>query len=459
MIPGFGLKSSGTPQSQTWNAHYSYKFETACSADLVITDSYCLERTTEGLGYTNVTWCENNKTYLLSARCPGQSISTLRSSITSDQFNLTKGAIPVYFPSKIDGVTFRIDETYDWGTMSFVYTNHGQYPPIASLRVIAGKDVFCADSVCKTAYVMIDNPAKYVIISGDDTQDTIARMTAFIQDNIGKTYSVDFTPLSLMDGAYAFNRAAKVCEYPYGLLRAEKSKIDWANDLFITDTDFTRLYWPFSFYYDPAVWDRTDSIATQMDLMTGEYSFVKKLDKPDTYQLCASDMLQNCAAACSTNDALAIGQCPAPGTYPLASDLPMIVSTLKKLYTPTSFKTPMCFLLFDRLGEQDVTGSASPAGEGAVVMKLEGNPTMYVMAVKGVVNVDELKSILKSKYSLFNPVVTRTSMQGECIQYRYDNGYVFVCDYHGVSLLGFDFCDKAEDCRSLITNAIDTLQH
>ncbi len=456
MIKGFGLNFDGTLNKQSWSSLYTYKFQSGCSAELTISGDECSPQITEGLGYVNETWCDNKRKYKLSARCPGQSISSIKSSIISDQFNLTQ-QIPVYLPSKIAGITFEIDEAYDWGTMSLVYTNHGKYPLLKGSVQVSGRDVFCADPACKQAYVMIDHPAKYVILSTDSDQRTAERMAKFIQDNIERVYKPDFSPLNFMSDAYAYNRGVRVCYYPYGLMRAEKSKVDWLRGIFITDMEFNRIYWPFTFYYDPAVWSKSDVIGTQMDLITGEFSFAKKMSEPGKYQLCTSEQIQNCAEACSAENVLAIDKCPTAGSPILQAELPSIVSVFGRLYNSTSYRDPFCLILFDSLGEVDITGMQS-TGYGTAVLKLDkGVSTLYLIALKGNVNVQKIESILERKYSIQNMEVTRVSTQGDCIEYRYKMGYAAVCDYHDLSFLAFSYCERVEDCKPVIDEAIQII--
>lgn len=457
LLSAFGLRMDGDPFSKSWSSIYSYYFQPGCSADLYVTNEPCAERTNEGSGYTNKTWCSGGKTYTLSSRCLSQSVTSIQSSIWSDQLNLTKDIL-IYLPSKIVGVTLRIDESYDWGDASFVYTNHGEYLPQAKSVSVSGKQAFCADPSCNRMFVMVDHPAKYVSVSGSDPERTRQAMTRFIGDNLEHVYEPRLSSLSFLSNAYAFNRAVKVCAYPYGLMRAEKTKVDWPSGTLLTDLEFTRIYWPFAFYYDPSVLSKPDTIGTQFNLMTGEFSYVKKLSDPGKYQLCASEQMMTCSEACSADDVLALGSCSSSGMVPFQSELPGMISMFKRFYTHANFKDAMCFYLFDNQGEQDLL-QAGATGNGFVFMKLDkASPTVNLMAFKGVVDTSMLESILKRRYGITRISFNRVAIDRDCMEYEYDNGYVANCDVGGISYVAFNTCDRKDDCRAAIDAAVQTIQ-
>jgi hypothetical protein len=261
-----------------------------------------------------------------------------------------------------------------------------------------------------------------------------------------------------MSGAYAGNRAVKTCYNPYGLLYAEKSKVDWPKNIFLTDRDFHRMYAPFSYFYDSSILQENYKLmGTQMKDLNGEFTVSTRMEN-GKYQLCSSDRMLSCTEACSNEGALVIGECPALGSVVLRNELPLVIDTLNKLYTFTSHEDMLCFYLFDNLGESHMTGTDT-TGRGLAFSKLEtgGDYPLYLMIFKGDVDPEVLKSTLENKYDVDRAKVTTSLTKDNCIKYRYGNGYGLICYRPPISIVAFTNCVVRERCEDPISNAMEIL--
>ncbi len=435
----FGIKTRTEPDSTRYTVKTSYSFP-GCKAQLVYGKGECLPGTTEGGGYVNTTWCDNEEFFTLSMKCPGESVSSIKYSILSDQEEIA-GPIRVYLPARVDAITVKVYDNIGDDSIGFVYTNHADYPPRKGTELINNIRVFCADEDCLTMYAF-QTPARYLITSG---KGSLSLMNQLLSDNPSITNPLELGALSHISTPtmYGFNHGIRVCVNPYNVVIADPTQTDILREMSVIDSDSgPRIYTPISYFKDDTFWHSPKVIGTQLKMLTGEYDSCKSLTE-NKYSICSSSSSTNCVESCSADNALILGECNTDGTVPLLSKLGDALTLLRDMNPDESLS---CLTLMDELGTQKLVGEK--INSAVAFSRIKSNHTIHVFFFNTTIEPSTLNRILSNKYSYRDGAnVARVNTIGSCTEYRYNYGFATTCDINGLNVLGFTNCERRDECR------------
>lgn len=446
------LTSVMVPTSQTKITHTTYQFPN-CKVDLIESNAPCSPRITEGAGYVNATWCAGEVTFQLSAKCPGQTLESIKYSLFTQEQQTSPFNATIYLPIKLTTFTEKVEEQNEIGALTFGYTTHGEYPELQNITSLEGERVFCSNQDCTEAFILLDTPAKYLLVKTDTPSTTLGVITRLILDNPGRVYSPNVTDaLTHLGWTYAYNRAASICTNAFGLIRAESVVFDWERDLIFSHREWgTKVLYPFDFFLDRTFWDSPVAIGAQTDKLT-EFSVTRALG--DKYSLCTADM-STCSPACANGNSFVVGNCESLSDVPLATELNGIWRKFTEITPGSSFNDMDCMTLLDKLGEDTVAYSMG-TGKGMALMRPQSEHGLTLMAFKGKVGRELLNEILNKKYG-FEFSLSTAKIGDPCTLYSYGQGYATVCNFQTLSVIGYNSCNNRDVCRPEIEWIIQKL--